>query len=289
LAKTILVTTDGSPRSHQILPHVTSLAKACAASLVLCTVIDPENDVVREPGEHAEAALQRGRQRLEKALQASLSRFGIEARPLVADLAEDGSTADAILRSAAEAGAGLIAMQSRGAGTLRAAIFGSVSHEVVLKSVVPVMVGGPNLEPLTPVAPYGIVFTTDGSRASEAVFRSLSQLIEGSSLQASILKVFTLEAAADEAAVRASVQPELERAKALLPAGINARTAAQKIAPGGGVDVAIMDYALEANADAIAMSMSARSTARSLVLGNTAELVVQRSRLPVILARAGSA
>jgi nucleotide-binding universal stress UspA family protein len=289
LAKTILVTTDGSSRAHQILPHAVTLAKACDASLVLCRVLDARNDVAPAPGEEPAAALQRGRRRLEEELQATLARYGLEARPLVVEAGEDGSTADAILQAAAETGADLIAMQSRGAGTLRVALFGSVSHNVVLASPVPVMVGGPNLEALTPAAPYDIVFTTDGSPASDPVFHALGPLLDGSSIEASVVKVFTLEAAADEETVRASLEPELERAKALLPAGIDVRMVARKIAPGGGVDVAIMDYALETNADAIAMSMSARSTARSLVLGNTAELVVQRSRLPVILARAGTA
>ncbi|HXH23491.1 MAG TPA: universal stress protein [Dehalococcoidia bacterium] len=289
MAKTILVTTDGSPRSHLIIPHASALARACGASMILCRVLDPRNDVIPEPGESQEAALSRGLDRMEKELQAGIARFGLEARALAVAPRAGEATAEAILRAAEETGAALIAMQSRGSGMVRVALFGSVSHDVVQKARVPVMVGGPNLEPLAPVAPYSIVATTDGSAASEAVLRSMAGLLEGAPIRVYLLKVFTREAGQDEAKVRARLQSELDRIKALLPAGPVVETATRAIAPGGGVDVAIVDHAVEVNADAIAMSLSARSTARALVLGNTAELVLQRSRLPVILARSQSA
>jgi nucleotide-binding universal stress UspA family protein len=219
VAKTVLITTDGSARSHRIIPHAMGLAKACGARMVFCQVMDPKNDVVQEPGEDRKAAVSRGLQRLEGELRDTRARFGLDGNDLVVEPQPDESLAAAILRGASQVDADVIAIESHGAGMIRSAILGSVAMGVVKAASVPVLVGGPGVEPVPPLGPFKIVATTDGSPGSEAIFRMMAPLVEGANLEVKILRVFMVEAGLTEEEAVAQLRPELERARALLPAG----------------------------------------------------------------------
>jgi nucleotide-binding universal stress UspA family protein len=65
--------------------------------------------------------------------------FDVEAR----HLRTVGSTPQAIIDAAHELGASMLVMGSRGLGGLRSALLGSVSHELVMRSHMPVLVVPP--------------------------------------------------------------------------------------------------------------------------------------------------
>jgi nucleotide-binding universal stress UspA family protein len=268
----VLVTTDGSPHSHRVLPHAALLAGALGQPLTLLQVMDgPRDDAERA---RADAA-------------AALSRLGIEGEVLV-EAGEAGErTADAILRVAAAYGASVLAIDSHGHGALRHALHGSVALDVLKTAKLPLLVSGTNLELATrEAAPYRIVATSDGSPASEASLRSLSSLL-GEGFELTLLRVHEHEPGhLDDAAAVQACREELEAGRRLLAPWLSVNTLVREIPRGAGVDTAIIETAQEAGAHAIAISTHGHSARRHVVMGSVAMTLLGRSPLPLLLTRA---
>jgi nucleotide-binding universal stress UspA family protein len=269
----VLVTTDGSAHSHRILPHAALLAAALQAPLVLLQVLEtPEPD-----GAHVSADA-----------TATLSRLGIDGEVLVEGRNDGEKTAETVLRVVSSRGASVLAMDSRGHGSLRHALHGSVALDVLGRADLPLLVSGPNLElRASRAAPYRIVVTSDGSHASGAVLSELSSLVTTGRFEVTLLRVHEREPAGrgDEEAMQ-TCREELEAARALLPASMFVETLVREIPRGAGVDTAVIETAKQIGAHAIAMSTHGYSARRHVVMGSVAMTMLGRSPLPLLLARA---
>lgn len=267
----IIATTDGSAHSKRIVGHAAALAKALNGELVLLSIVD------------ANAS----RDEMASELAATLRHANLEATPLVEALRQDEDVPDAILRIAAEQDASMLAMDSRGHGAIRQALVGSVAMDLLSRTSLPVMLSGENTETPSTTGPYRIVVTSDGSHDSTHIFRALAPLLPTSGVALTLLRVYEPRQGDDEAREMAAAEAQLTQLKTVLPSQVPAEIFVRKIIPGGGVDIAIIEKAREIDANAIALSTHGVSAARHLLMGSTASLLLGRSPVPIILARAG--
>jgi nucleotide-binding universal stress UspA family protein len=138
----ILVALDGSAHAQRALEAAVELADSGdsgCAWLTLMTVVQPMRQVISPglwvtPAPSPEQLEAEARQRLDRA--AALVPDGIPVATIVAH----GSPARAILARIEVGAHDLVVMGSRGRGVARSLLLGSVSHEVLTHSPVPVLV-----------------------------------------------------------------------------------------------------------------------------------------------------
>jgi nucleotide-binding universal stress UspA family protein len=282
--KPVIVTTDGSPRSQRIIPHAARFAAARQTDLVLLRVVE-EDDITPEPNEDENASVVRNRARLEADLEQMLSRSGVSGTGRIEERHDDEKTIDAILRVAAEGE--LLVMASRGRGGLAHILQGSVSLGVMGGIEMPVMISGPQLTPPPSKGDvYRVLMTTDCSAASEDILRTLAPLLEPGRFRVLLLHVHEHAPGGEDDAEQVRESNEhLEQVRKLLPSELEVETFIRNVPRGGGVDTAIIEKALEWQADAVAMSTHGHSARRHLLMGSLAMSMLGRSPVPLILAR----
>ncbi|WBL37426.1 universal stress protein [Tepidiforma flava] len=281
----ILVTTDGSERSLCILPHAARLAAAVGADLRLARVLDPRSDAAGVVAERLGAAVAEVRARWEEELRAALAAHGVPGEPLVVERRWGEDVPKAIRRAAADLGASLIAMASRGTGAIRHAVFGSVAMGVVGSAGVPVM----TLTGCPPApareGPYHLLITSDGSPDARSIFPALAPLLQPGRVRVTLLEVAVMRALETEAEAKLRTLPALEALRPRLPAGLETAYHIPVVPPGAGIDTAIIEAARELGADAVASATHGHSARRHLIAGSTALGVARLSPVPVILAK----
>jgi nucleotide-binding universal stress UspA family protein len=134
---TIIVALDGSEQSVLALKHARGIAECFGAKLILLHAF-PRTSDLRDSVEYNNLVALRTRagQTIIEAARNKLVNPGIEIEE---DLLE-GPAADAILSAAAVRDCDLIVMGSRGMGSLKGVVFGSVSTKVSHYAPCPVMV-----------------------------------------------------------------------------------------------------------------------------------------------------
>jgi len=139
----ILVALDGSRRAEHVLPHVAALAAQFGARVILLRAVDPPSTAFSSPAESLRFA------RLEQQrVSTYLARVRAQSQDGgIATVAEapEGAPADTIVQRAAEVGAGLIAISTRGRGGLGRLLFGSVATAVARTAPCPVFVVRPTI------------------------------------------------------------------------------------------------------------------------------------------------
>lgn len=267
----LLCTTDGSHQSLHVLPHAAAFAHAAGMEVALARIYD-----AGEGGDGAGSRVQ--------GLHSALAECGAAGRAIVAERRKGEDTASAIARVAAEAGAAMIALDSRGVGAMRHAIVGSTAIDLLRKSPCPIFVTGPAAGPPASSSEYRLAITTDGSPASRAAFVKLGPLLEASCLAVSVIGVYVPELA------DAPLTIELERreatcraAAAMLPGCITPSVRVVRGEEFERTEHAIIRGCHEARANAIAMGTHGRGRSLHLFLGSVALGTVERSDLPVIL------
>ena len=133
----ILVPIDGSDNAEKALTYALELAEMCNADVEVLTVV-PE--VVNDPDwmkDYTEKMKEKGEEVLSKALRkAEEDKRGIR----VSKRLEEGFTELKILEVAKKGGFDLIIMGSRGLGSVKRLLLGSVSNKVVNQSEIPVLI-----------------------------------------------------------------------------------------------------------------------------------------------------
>ncbi len=281
----ILVTTDGSERSLCVLPHAARFATATGAELTLMRVLDPRTDASGDIAPSLEEALVQVRERWTAELGAVLAERGIAGETHIAERKWGEDIPTTIHRAADETAATLLAMDSRGTGAIRHALFGSVTMGVISKADLPVMsLGGcPPLPGYDGI--YHLLITSDGSPDARSVFAGLGEVLAPGKVKVTLLQVVVMQALEPEAEAEARGLSELRPLLERVPAGVEAAAMARVIPPAGGIDTAIAGAAAEIRADAIATATHGHSARRHLVAGSTALGVVKLADVPVILVK----
>ena len=135
--KTILFATDGSDGAWEALEFAIELAKETGAEIEVLAVKPPP--VLSKGGVGApilEVEEDQGAEHVAATAAAKAEGSGVHARAHV----EHGEPAEAIAAVGERLQADLIVVGSRGLGAIKGAMLGSVSHELVKKSRIPVTI-----------------------------------------------------------------------------------------------------------------------------------------------------
>lgn len=138
--KNIVLALDGSACAQAAFATALSLAKAEAASLTICTVVDPiEIAGANAPMPPTQSALDNARARAKTLLEDAAVRAreaGVDARTEVAE----GEAAYELVRLAERIGADAIVMGTHGRSGLKRLFLGSVSEETLRSAGIPVVI-----------------------------------------------------------------------------------------------------------------------------------------------------
>ncbi len=138
--KKIFVAFDASPCSHTALATALSLAKAEAASVTICTIVDPIDVAGKEaPAVPNDAALDNARTQARASVDAAVAR-GRADGVLCEGIVGEGDPAYEIAQRAGSIGADFIVMGTHGRRGLPRLLLGSVAETVLRSAHVPVIV-----------------------------------------------------------------------------------------------------------------------------------------------------
>lgn len=140
--RVILVATDGSPAASVALDEAISLATGTGEGIAAITVwraLQGDFGLAYPSTAMLSDLLDAERTHAEATLADAMSRAAVAGMPLAAHLAT-GDPAERICAYAQEIGARLIAIGSRGHGTVAPLLLGSVSNAVIRSAPCPVLV-----------------------------------------------------------------------------------------------------------------------------------------------------
>lgn len=145
--QTILFATDLGPRSGEVLKHAVGMAQRFGAQLHLLTVMSAasQGSMVSLDNYLPEEAIPKLRegalQRIRNNIDQLLAEAGLAGEAGVVSSVQilEGHAAEIVLAEAARLGTGLIVLGSHGHSALGKMLLGSVAHQVIVQSRVPVM------------------------------------------------------------------------------------------------------------------------------------------------------
>lgn len=278
----IVATTDGSARSRSAIPHAAAFARAIGEKLILLTIVDA---TVVESAEHSwPDSVMKMLTETQQELRAEVAAMGIDAEPAVSPRHGGESTADAILRCAAEVGGRMIAMDTRGHGAIRHALLGSVAMNVIAGASIPVMVTGPDVSPPGDDTTYRVLATSDGSKTSERVLTALKPFLPAVHIALLTIYVPRLGDAGEEQEM-ASCESRLADLSRRLLDGRESGMFVKCLPSFERPETIVIGTASELGANALAMSTQGHNVQHHVLLGSFAAACLGMSPLPVILAR----
>lgn len=284
----ILVTTDGSPRSLEIVPHAAKLAAALGAEIVLTRVLDPRVDAASEVAPKLEDAVGRVEAQWRSAMEKALADAGVPGSVAIPHREWGKEVAEAIHLEADRQRAVAVAISSRGGGAIRHALLGSVAMGVIQRADLPVLTLGRSHPVSKTSGPYHLVILSDGSPDSRSIFAGLAKLLVPGKVKVTLLEVVVMKAQEREEEARERARPALEALLPRLPAGVEAGVHIDAVVPNTNIANAIAQVAAEIGADAIASATHGHSARRHLVAGSTALGVVEKAGVPVILVKSSA-
>jgi nucleotide-binding universal stress UspA family protein len=264
----VLATTDGSERSLHVLPHAARLARAAGGELLLLHVRD-DGGGLDEAG-----------------LCDILERSGVGGRAIVTPLLRGEEVETAILRVAAAEQAEALALDSRGHGSLKHALLGSVALSVLAGSDLPILTTGPAVQPPRADPGYHVALAAEGTPPGDAALRAMAPILQAAAGRVTLVQVYTprLGDRGDETEMREAAQ-RIDELESRLPGG-DAMKLEQRAATMGLVDMPIIEAAVGAGADVIVAPSHGWDARRHLLQGSTGALLLGSSPLPIVLIHA---
>jgi len=293
--RTVLVATDFSPTAGAALQWAIELAKAHQGRVVIVHALAPpippaaSPDFVTLPPDFHEQYRDAALKKLAAAVE-SMRAQGLEAS---SDL-DIGPASPVVLELAAKHAADLLVLGTRGMTGFRHLLLGSTAERVVQGASIPVLTVHPaDADKQRRVRT--ILVPTDFSDDAKLAIRTAERVFGPEEREAKLILVHAYHLPVEFTALGAvPVAPRLfadaaeqarerleQDAKPLRASGLTVETIAQE----GYPPLVIEEAARTTNADLIAMGTHGRSGLRHLLLGSTAERVVQHAPCPVLTIR----
>jgi nucleotide-binding universal stress UspA family protein len=285
----VLVPLDGSELADRAVPFAAEIATRAGWSLLLLRAVD----TFRAPTDAAERAERQAAREALDAMAASLEAAGVSVVTRIVD----GQPETRILEAAGDEDVNLIAMTTNGRGGVRRFIYGSVADAVLRHTPVPVLtVPSRGLEWWPTDRQITILVPLDGS---ELAASALAPACELADVLGGMLVLLTLVESSrylsyteayrsgsdvpdenDESLVAARAQLEQ------IASGLRTTTRHVEVRAVFGTpyfDIAAI--ARDVGADAIALATHGRGGLGRAVLGSVATATIQRSEVPLLIAR----
>jgi nucleotide-binding universal stress UspA family protein len=277
----LMVATDGSEQALRILPHAAAFARRAGWPLVIGRVVvgaavDAEADA-REMASMAAEIAEVARQEIGE---------GVDGFVYLSRRLAEEDVWQSVLRMASELEARALAIQSRGANALSQALLGSVASRVLDKADLPVLIGGPALQP-----PRGdfdkVLVCVDVAKAAEAMeeSRKLSAWLAEQHLQLSLLHVYERHLGDPAGEGMEEAGARLRRIEEALPAGSRGGVSVQPDRGTRPLHMSITRQATEQNVSAIAMTTGTTGVMDRLLQSSTTHGVLGEARVPLIVLR----
>ncbi len=288
----VLVATDFSPPSELALSWGAQIARSHGARLVLVHVLAPPMpvaDFAAPPLTIARELREAARERLDEIL-AGPTLEGIEAEGRLVD----GIPAQAVLAAAGEAHAHLLVVGTRGLTGFRHMLLGSTAERIVQGATVPVLSVHPE-DRRAEAAPRTVLVPTDFSSDAQAALAAADHCVSLSDQATHVILLHVFHVPAEYHSygpagsffkftdkLRESLRERLEA----LAAPVRRQGLTTELLTTEGIpEEVIVRVATERKVDLVAMGTHGRSGLAHLLIGSTAERVVQHAPCPVLTVR----
>jgi nucleotide-binding universal stress UspA family protein len=297
MLRLILVPLDGSAFGELALPLALRIAERQRAELELVHVYEAiapylvQGAPPLDPG--LDADLRKDRASYLESVAEWLRRSA--AVPVAATLLERDDVATALAEHIAQRHADLVTMTTHGRGGISRLWMGSVAHDVVRRSVTPVLVIRPDesgsRERIAPPF-HRVLIPLDGSPADDEALDDVLAVAGDPGVEITLLHVIVpIVYIAEPPQVAVLTEGELETGAARYLQEVASRLRPRGFAVATRVVThtqparAILEYSEEWGADLIAMEMHAGSAVERLLLGSVTDKVMRAAHLPVFVHR----
>jgi nucleotide-binding universal stress UspA family protein len=279
--KRIVYATDFSDASRSALPVVTAIARHYGSRIYAAHVWSPA--MYPMIGRDAVAVMDRRHQR-----QAQAELEKLLGMPELAGISADtvlrhGTPAEQLQRVVKEHNIGLVVAGTHGRTGFKHRVLGSVAEELVRSLSCPVLTVGPRLakrfEKLEKIE--RVLFPTDFSQESLAVFPYLVSLAHEYRSRLTILHVLPLETAGNPEAKRLAEPLREQMEKALCPQ-ISPRCSVDFVIDSGGAADTILAYAGRSNTDLIGMGVRCATDIAQHFRQTVAYRILAEAECPVL-------
>jgi nucleotide-binding universal stress UspA family protein len=302
----IILPLDGSEIAQCAMPYALALADAARAPLTLLQVVPRARAAMESALRYDAAEEAAALDRCGEALDAVAESLRTASR-IVDVYVTVGDPAEEIIRYADRSGSDLIAMATHGKGGALRWAFGSVARKVLTGASVPTLIArshdGPDA-PARPAAIRSLFVPLDGSALAASVLPLVRDLASAVGARVTLARVLpppwseigitgpamgmtsVYPVYGDEAiaGMETAAHADLDAAvQGLKSAGIAASSAVRV----GSAANTLLDLLDETAHDLVVAATHGRTGVARWVLGSVAERLIEGSRTPVLLVRAG--
>lgn len=267
---------DGSPRSLIALHHAAAFGAGFGNDLVALHVVDPTPDETMDPGRGRLRAARRAAE-----LQASLaSELKAHKARFATVMTQPGeSTVAALRRAAAEEGAALLALGSRGGSGLQRRTLGGVATGLLRESSLPLLLTGSKAAEPKDHGP--MIWLTDEPVGGAALARSLHGVLAGGKARVVVLHLQVDEAHTPLAELR--FENRLESLRRLSPGDTVIEGRLDRVSLRRDVLPRVLRTAEELGASSFALASSGYRLTHRLWGASTALRLLEESPIPLIV------
>jgi nucleotide-binding universal stress UspA family protein len=298
--KRLLCPVDFSSASQHAIAHAVAIARWYHASITGLHVYSPMFMPVPGLPAPEDRVPDVELKRVESETVALFEAAHTEGIPLDVRV-EVGRPAAHILDRAAALGVDMIIMGTHGASGFEHLVLGSVTEQVLRRSVCPVLTVPPRAQATSTLPFSRLVCAVDFSLCSLQAVDLAASLAEESGAALTLVHVIEWpweeppapafdELPADQARALVDYRRSLEarttqRLEALVPESLRRRGGAHTRVVHGRPHVEVLRLAADGAADLIVMGIRGRAAADLLLLGSTANQIVRRATCPVLTTR----
>jgi nucleotide-binding universal stress UspA family protein len=276
LVEKVLITTDFSKQSTQLIQCIPELKSIGLKEVVLVHVID-----IRSPGGAAIAFKKYDEQMLDQ-VKAEIEKSGLLVKPIVAL----GFPAGEIVQIAQQEKVDMILIASHGKGFIKQRLLGSTAADVIRLSSVPILVekyldvDSETCSIMCRNKFAKVLIPTDFSVCSQRVLKLIKQ---PPGIISEVVLVHVIERAESSEVLQAIMADRsqlLEDTKKELEAvGLKVTIRIEE----GDAPVHIVDIAEKENVTSIVLATRGEGFIKGLLVGSTADAVTRKSKRPVVL------
>lgn len=259
------------------LQHAAGFARRHGHELVALHVIDPTADETISP-KHGRLRVAQKAAALELQLLPALKKHGARLTTILTE--RDESIADGLRRGAAEEGAALLALGSRGAGNLQRRVLGGVATDLLGSASLPMLLTGSSAA--APAKKDGpMLWLSDDAVGGAALARGLHAVLSGSASKVVVLHLQSVEHPAPLVALR--FEARIEAIRRLLPADCEVAGRFEQVDSQEAILPRMLDVAKALHAESFALATSSHRLGHRLWGASTTLRLLEKSPIPLIV------